>query len=160
MIRGMRLTAAVRLLPVLGAWGLMSCAGPAPETGITRVKIYRLDPAAVPDNPEPSIPFEQKHYLYGAVSQEDREARRGSYYTVFFRTRDQSTPVRARFEYRQAASGFAVHTQEASVDPGTGLVRFAVNGEEFRQRGRLLGWRATLTQGNQLLGERKSYLWD
>ena len=35
---------------------------------------------------EPAITFEQKHHLYGAVSDADREARRGNYYTVFFRT--------------------------------------------------------------------------
>jgi hypothetical protein len=155
----MSLSAAVRILLVLGTWSMVSCAS-RPDTGITRVKIYRLDPTAVPDAAEPSIPFEQKHYLYGAVSDEDREARRGNYYSVFFRTADQTSPVRARFVYRQSSTGFKVYTQEADVDPRAGVVGFAVAGDEYRQRGRLLGWKVTLTQGGHLLGERKSYLWD
>jgi hypothetical protein len=155
----MSLSAAARFFLVLGAWSTMSCAS-RPDNGVTRVKIYRLDPTAVPDAAEPSIPFEQKHYLFGAVSDEDREARRGNYYSVFFRTADRTTPVRARFAYRQSSTGFKVYVQEADVDPRAGVVRFAVAGDEYRQRGRLLGWQVTLTQNGHLLGQRKSYLWD
>ena len=155
----MTLSAAVRILPVLGSLCLLSCAT-KPDTGITRVKIYRLDPGAEPDASEPSIPFEQKHYLHGAVSEDDREARRGNYYTVFFRTQDRSTPVRARFEYRQAMTGFKVFAKEVDVDPREGIVRFEVTGQDYRDRGRLLGWHVTLTQSGHPVGERKSYLWD
>lgn len=155
----MSLSAAVRILSVLGSLCLLSCAT-RPETGITRVKIYRLDPGAQPDATEPAIPFEQKHYLYGAVSDEDREARRGNYYTVFFRTPDHSTPVRARFEYRQSATGFKVFAKEVDVEPRQGIVRFEVTGRDYQERGRLLGWRVMLTQNGHPVGERKSYLWD
>jgi hypothetical protein len=155
----MSLPAVVRLFLALGAWSVVSCAS-HPESGITRVKIYRLDPTADVDQAEPSIPFEQKHFLYGAVSDEDREARRGNYYTVFFRTPDRSTPVRARFEYRQSATGFKVYAKETEVGAGKGMVRFEVTGPEYHERGRLLGWRVILTQNGQMLGERKSYLWD
>ena len=155
----MSLSAAVRILSVLGPLCLVSCAT-RPDTGITRVKIYRLDPGAEPDTVESAIRFEQKHYLYGAVSDEDREARRGNYYTVFFRTPDRITPVRARFEYRQAATGFKVFAKEVDVEPKHGVVRFEVTGQDYRERGRLLGWRVTLAQNGQPVGERKSYLWD
>ncbi len=155
----MSLSAAVRILSVLGSLCLVSCAT-RPDTGITRVKIYRLDPGAVPDAAEPAIPFEQKHYLHGAVSDEDREARRGNYYTVFFVTPDHSTPVRARFEYRQAATGFKVFAKEVDVEPKQGVVRFEVTGQDYRERGKLLGWRVMLTQNGHAAGERKSYLWD
>jgi hypothetical protein len=155
----MSLPAVVRLFLALGAWSLGSCAS-HPESGITRVKIYRLDPTAELDPSEPSISFEQKHFLYGAVSDEDREARRGNYYTVFFRTPDRATPVKARFEYRQSATGFKVYAKETEVGAKGGMVRFEVTGPEYHERGRLLGWRVILTQGGQMLGERKSYLWD
>ena len=155
----MSLTAVVRILPLMGALCLLSCAT-RPESGITRVKIYRLDPDAKPDAIEPAIAFEQKHYLYGAVSDADIAARRGNHYTIFFKTPDRATPVRARFEYRQSATGFKVFTKEVDVEPRGGQVRFEVTGQEYRERGRLLGWHVTLTQGGHLIGERKSYLWD
>ena len=76
------------------------------------------------------------------------------------RTQDRVTPVRARFEYRQSATGFKVFVKEVEVEARRGQVRFEVTGQEYRERGRLLGWRVVLTQGGHLLGERKSYLWD
>ena len=155
----MSFSAAVRLFLAPVALLVASCAS-HPATGITRVKIYRLDPSAVPEAAEPAIPFEQQHYLYGAVSEEDREARRGNYYTVFFKTADKSTQVRARFEYRQATTGFQVHVKEVEVPAKGGRVRFEVTGRDFKERGRLLGWHCTLTQGRHVIGERKSYLWD
>jgi hypothetical protein len=159
MFRHMKYPAVVRMLPLLALAGLASCAS-RPESGITRVKIYRLDPQTAPDAAEPAIAFEQKHYLYGAVSDDDREARRGNYYTVFFRTPDRTTPVQAKFEYRQASTGFRVFAKEATVEPRRGFVRFNVTGEDYRLRGRLLGWRVTLAQGGHTLGERNSFLWE
>lgn len=159
MICAMPFPAAAHILLLLFAGMMASCAS-GPATGITRVKIYRLDPGAVPEAAEPSIPFEQKHFLYGAVTDADREARRGNYYTIFFRPPDRTQPVRARFEYRQAATGFAIHVKDLEVAAGRGMLRFSVTGQEFEQRGRLLGWRVTLTQAGRVFGERKSYLWD
>jgi len=160
MFGHMKYPAVFRLLPLLALTGLASCASSRPESGITRVKIYRLDPSETPAAAEPAITFEQKHFLYGAVSEDDREARRGNYYTVFFRTPDRTTPVHARFEYRQAATGFRVFAKEATVEPRKGYVRFNVTGEDYRLRGRLLGWRVSLSQGGRALDERKSFLWE
>ena len=70
------------------------------------------------------------------------------------------TPVRARFEYRQSTTGFKVHAKEVETSAKSGMVRFEVTGSEFHDRGRLLGWRAVLTQGGRPLGEQKSFLWD
>jgi hypothetical protein len=146
-------------MPLLLFMAAASCASHQ-ETGITRVKIYRLDPQETPSAAEPAIAFEHKHHLHGAVSEAEREARRGNYYTVFFRTPDRATPVHARFDYRQAATGFRVYSKHVTADPGDGKVHFDVNGEEYRQRGRLLGWRVALTQGGRPLGEERSFLWE
>lgn len=139
--------------------GMASCAS-GPASGITRVKIYRLDPHQAPDAAEPAIAFEQKHYLHGAVSEAERDARRGNYYTVFFRTPDRTAPVHARFQFRQAATGFRIFEKTATAAPREGNVRFQVTGDEYLQRGRLTGWRVLLSQGGQPLGEHKSFLWE
>lgn len=159
MLKFMKYPAFVRMLPVLALAGLASCAS-QPEAGITRVKIYRLDPQATPDAAEPAIAFEQKYHLHGAVSDAEQEARRGNYYTVFFHTPDRVAPVQAKFEYRQATTGFRVFAKEVSVAPRAGEVRFNITGEDYQLRGRLLGWRVILTQGGKLLGQQRSFLWE
>jgi hypothetical protein len=152
---------AAPLAAAILAGALCACSAPRTEgPGITRVKRYTLDPSQEPDTAEPAIQFEQKHYLHGAVSDADREARRGNYYTFFFRPFDGTTPVTARFEYRQQTTGFQVHAKQQTVSPRDGYVRFNVSGSDYAQRGSLLGWRVTLTQGGRVLGQRQSFLWE
>jgi len=158
MFRHMKYPALARMSLLLFA-GMASCAS-RPDSGITRVKIYRLDPHETPSAADPAIAFEHKHHLYGAVGEAEREARRGNYYTVFFRTPDRTTPVQARFDYRQAATGFRVFSKSVTADPKDGQVHFDITGEDYRQRGRLLGWRVALTQGGRSLGEERSFLWE
>ena len=141
--------------------GLCSCTAPAPTgPGITRVKTYRLDPSEPPATAEQAITFEHKHYLHGAVSDAEREARRGNYYTFFFNPPNSSLPVTARYEYRQQTTGFNVHVKTQQVPGEQGLVRFNVSGAEFQERGQLLGWRVTLSQAGKVFGQRQSFLWD
>ncbi len=158
MFRRMNYSVLARM-PLLLLMGAASCAS-RPDAGISRVKIYRLDPQEAPSAAEPAIAFEHKHHLYGAVSEAEREARRGNYYTVFFRTLDRTAPVHARFDYRQAATGFRVFSKNVTADPREGKVEFDVTGEEYLQRGKLLGWRVALTQNGRPLGEERSFLWE
>lgn len=150
-----------RLLPVAAAVALSACSS-TPDTGVTRVKIYRLDPDQRITAVDPSIPFEQKHLLFGAVSNAEREARRGTYFTFFWTAADRESPVTLRLEYRQSATGFQIHSQEQTVDDVklSNVTRFEVTGEEFRTRGRLLGWRLQMLQGGRVVAEKKSFLWD
>lgn len=155
----MKLTAVSLAAALLG--GLCSCTVPAPVgPGITKVKTYRLNPSKAPDTAEQAIVFEQKYYLHGAVSDADRDARRGTYYTFFFTPADNRMPVTARFEYRQQTTGFKVHAKEQTVRPDAKLLRFNVSGTDFLERGQLLSWRVTLSQGGRSFGQRQSFLWN
>ncbi len=141
---------------------LASCAS-TPEVGFSKVKIYRLDPDKRPDMADPALAFEYKHHMYGAVTATDRDARRGNYYTFFWNTPDLTRPVTVKFEYRQSQTGFAVHTLESvttELKGGTNTTRFEVAGEDYKRRGKLLGWKATLIQGGKVISVKKSYLWD
>ncbi len=141
---------------------LPSCAS-APEVGFTKVKVYRLDPDKKVDGSDPSINFEQKHYLYGAVTTEERRARKGNYYTFFWRVADTAKPVTVKLEYRQAETGFQVHTLESTastITSGNNITRFQVTGDTFRKNGRINGWRATLMQNGRAVATRESYLWN
>ena len=122
----------------LGALALVSCGGPDPGLD---VKVFHLrDPGEVKEKNE-VIRGEQLKRLYGAVSLEERRERLGLYYTVRWNGpagREQD-PVKIVFDYRQAATGAKILTM-TEERPGTaqGKVEFAVTGEAYRERGRVL----------------------
>jgi hypothetical protein len=57
-------------------------------------------------------------------------------------------PARLVLEYDVKAGGWFSH-----------WTSLPLTGEEYRKLGNLTGWRATLWQGDRLLGEQKSFLW-
>lgn len=148
------------MLPVLAAAAVSACA--SKPQGFTKVKIYRLNPNARIVSVDPSIPFELRHYLYGAVTNEDREARRGNYYTFFWNTQDTTQPAKIRFEYLQSATGFAKKQKLVEIDKvaHSNITQITVVGEEFHKDGKVLAWRATLIQGGKEIAQEKSALWE
>lgn len=150
----------LRLLPVFAAVALSACA--TKPQGFTKVKIYRLNPEAKIVAVDPSIPFEHQHLLYGAVSRDDREARRGNYYTFFWKVDDKSQPVKVRFEYRQSVTRSAVKKQELEIADvkGSNISKFQVTGSEFQTAGKVLAWRAVLLQGGKEIATTRSSMWN
>ena len=140
---------------------LSSCAS-QPEAGFGKVKIYRLNPDRYDSSADAAIAFEHRHHMYGALTNEDREARRGNYYTFFWSTPDTTTPVTVKFEYRQSTTGFIIHTLQSQATPesGTNTTKFQVTGDDFKRQGKVLSWKATLLQGGKVIGEKKSYMWE
>jgi len=150
----------LRLLPVFAAVALSACA--TKPQGFTKVKIYRLNPEAKITAVDPSIPFEHEHLLYGAVSRDDREARRGNYYTFFWKVDDKSQPVKVRFEYRQAVTRSAVKQQELEIAnvKGSNITKFQITGNEFQTAGKVLAWRAVLLQSGKEIATTRSSMWN
>lgn len=71
--------------------------------------------------------------------------------------------LKLRVELRGVGPGGLprVKQLEASVTPQrfSRWTDFTVRGDDYRQFGTLAAWRATLWNGDQLLGEQKSFLW-
>ena len=149
----------LRLLPVLAVAALSSCA--SKPQGFTKVKIYRLNPTARITAVDPSIPFEQQHLLYGAVSREDRDARRGNYYSFFWKADDRTQPVRLRFEYRQSLTRSAVKRQEIDITDvnRNNITKIQVTGADYQTNGKILSWRASLIQGGKEIASTQSFMW-
>jgi len=63
-----------------------------------------------------------------------------------------------KFEYRQLAKTDAVFEKTYAPHGDTAKV-FQVRGEEFRSGGSVSAWRVSLWNGDQLVAERKSFLW-
>lgn len=144
----------------LASCGSTNPAGPGGQ--ITKVKYYRLDSKKPPiPGAEPPINFEREYHLHGAVSNKERSARDGHYYSVMWKVTDRSQPVKVRLEYRQQNSGMTVKTleQEVAKIGRSNVTRFEVNGEQFVTGGLVTSWHVSLVRGKQVLAEASSYLW-
>lgn len=148
------------MLPVLATVALSACA--SKPQGFTKVKIYRLNPDAKIVSVDPSIPFEQRHLLYGAVTNEEREARRGNYYTFFWNAQDATQPAKLRFQYLQSTTGFQKKQLIVDIEKvsNSNVTKVQITGPDFARDGKVLAWCATLIQGGKEIAQEKSALWE
>ncbi|MEM8955422.1 MAG: hypothetical protein AAGD22_14815 [Verrucomicrobiota bacterium] len=134
------------------------------ETKITKVKKYHLteDAAKYRGAIDQMISFERKYRLWGTVTQEERNARLGQYFTFMWRTKDKSTPATIRFEYRQQATNAEILVREVEVTNVKGLNSTDVNiiGEEYAANGQVMSWRASIIRGGQTVASAQSFLWE
>ncbi len=134
---------------------LVSCG----SGDILRVRQFHLRETEAADG-HLFIRAEMNKRLYGAVDDEERKARRGQYYDVRWRGLGGGE-VKLVFEYRQRVSGAKVRRKVMVREGGKrGELSFAVNGEEYRRRGRVTSWRLRLYEGGELRDEKQSYLWE
>ena len=129
-------------------------------TAITNSKYFLLDPAKQPASIDPMIRFEQRHYLHGAITSEDRKDRYGHYY-VFWWTDNARTPAVIRLEYRQENTGVQVKVQEFAVNAPyqRNKSRFQVTGAEYQSGGRVTPWRVSIIRNGRVIAHDQSYLW-
>jgi hypothetical protein len=110
---------------------------------------------------EQSIAFERKHLLYGAITGSDIRDRYGNYYTFFWRARRQAD-LTIRLEYRQQKTGAFVQAREVDYPgvKGSQVTRFAINGDDYQEQGRVTAWRVLLIEQHQVIvALAQSYLW-
>ncbi len=108
---------------------------------------------------EPII-FERKRVNFGALTEDERRQRQGTYFDFFWRAR-RPADITVRFEYRQAKLGNAVRAKETSVSQARGTMKssFAVIGDEFLWDGPVTAWRCLLIENNRIVAFKQSYLW-
>lgn len=147
----------VLLAPLL----LVACAGPSEPLVVKQFQLRDQVPA---NADEPMIRMEKSRRLRGAVSMAERRQRLGQYYTALW-----SDPagagngeVEVVFQYRQGASASRVKrmTKRFPADETAGTAEFAVIGDDYFDRGRVLAWKMTLLRGKTPLATKQSYLWD
>lgn len=108
---------------------------------------------------EPII-FERQRVNFGALTEEERRQRQGTYFDFFWRAR-RPADITVRFEYRQAKLGNAVRAKETSVSQARGTMKssFAVIGDEFQWDGPVTAWRCLLIENKRIVAFTQSYLW-
>jgi hypothetical protein len=141
----------------------VSCSTKVAGDGATVYKVnsFHLNLNNSKPAADPSIPFETEYRLHGAISNVERAARQGNYYTVFWKIRDRSQPVTVRFEYRQKNTGMTTKTVEQQVQPRRkNTTEFAFTGDDYAVNGPITSWRASIVRGGEVLVSYKSYLWE
>ena len=110
---------------------------------------------------DPMIAFERQRLNFGAVSDYDREQRFGHYFTFFWRTK-RSADVTIRLEYRQQNLGTYVQAKELFYKNVKGSVTtdFQVIGDDYKQEGKITGWRALLIENGKIVALNQSFLWN
>ena len=147
------------LLVVLGLGVLTGCG----SDSMLEVKPFHLrDLELVGELEQPLIRAEQQRRFFGAVSVAEREQRLGYYYSVKWRTPEEGEGARVVFEFRQASTASAVRTMEQEFAAGqtSGTAEFQIIGDDYLKGGRVLAWKVSLFQGDELLTTRQSYLWE
>jgi hypothetical protein len=149
-----------RLANLLCALLLGACAGPSKPL---EVKQFHLRDEALASTEEPMVRMEKLRRLHGAVTASERRNRLGQYYTILWNDPAGvgQGEVEVVFQYQQGASGSLVKRMSKTfpAPDASGTVEFAVIGEDYFIRGKVLTWKVTLYRGKRELANRQSYLW-
>ena len=126
-----------------------------------KIKTFLNDPKYFTLTTDLMIRFERERMNYGAVDQADRTVLMGNYFTFFWRS-DVKSDITVRLEYRQENLGSYVQAKEISYTAAKGTMKtdFKVTGDDYRQDGRVIAWRALLIQNGKIVGLTASNLWD
>lgn len=107
--------------------------------------------------------MEKERHLYGAVSWAEQRNRLGQYYTLLWNDPDGAGlgDVEIIFQYQQGGSASLVRqmTKSFPSSAAKGAAEFAVIGDDYFKRGKVLTWKATLRRGKREIASRQSYLW-
>ena len=101
---------------------------------------------------------------YQAWLRQHPEARSGVRYDVQWKARKVTGPLKLRVELRGIAEGNLPRqkTIETELKPGHRWSHWsgvALTGDDYKAFGEVTAWRVTLWDGDQQLGEQKSFLW-
>ena len=109
------------------------------------------------------VKMEKERRLHGAVSMAERRNKLGQYYTLIWNNPSGVGQgiVELTLEYQQGATASQIKKQVKHFPSSNsmGLGEFAVTGDDYFQKGRVLAWKATLRRGDHLIATRQSYLW-
>lgn len=166
------------LLFAVLAWG---CAGPItpqsqprlltqanvvplaldPAFSFRKTKLFLHDRKIEKPSTNEMINFERERLGYGAISNDEVEAREGHYFDFWWHAA-RPAHITVRLEYRQQNLGAYVQAQEVDVPLAQGTVetKFKIVGDDYRREGRVTAWRALLIENGKAVALTQSFLWN
>lgn len=153
------------LSALCGVFALASCT----TTGSGPVAITKVNPYHLQSTPggidttggsDPMLDFEHRRYLLGAIDDSEAEERYGNYFSIFWKTQSKA-PATVRLDFRQGKTGNQIHSLEEFVSkPGrTNVTKFQIAGPDYRSKGKVTQWKASVIENGTVVAEYKSYLW-
>ncbi len=112
-------------------------------------------------NGTPAMQYELTYLNWGAVTNEQLDARHGHYFTITWKNKGPADDFIARFQYREVKSQEVIRTLEQPMAHVHGAVRsyFAVTGDAYSHYGPIVSWRFTILKGDTVVAEAKSFIW-
>ena len=151
---------ALHFLAIASIFLSASCASRKSEVN---VRTYHLKDIELVNRDNKVVRAEQQKRLKGAVERSEMLARKGQYYMINWDVRGHSVtePIQLVFKYHQAATGATELkiTKDFDKTELKGNCEFAVIGESYQKKGRILDWRVEVYSGTKLLSSEQSYLW-
>ncbi|MDE1170758.1 MAG: hypothetical protein PW734_06055 [Verrucomicrobium sp.] len=139
-----------------------------PHVTVTKIHEVRNDSTRIHRNEDDFHPmrndaleFEKEYWNYGAVTKEQRNAKRGQIYVISWRNGAPASDFVVRFEYRQQNSHDLVKVKTLSYRGAKGNVRsiFQVIGDEYHKDGPVEGWCLSILRNGLVVGQEKSFVW-
>jgi hypothetical protein len=112
-------------------------------------------------NGNQAMQYELTYLNWGAITDAQRDARRGHYFTITWKNRGPADDFTARFQYRETKSQEVVRTLTQPMTHVHGATRsyFAVTGLAYLTYGPIVSWRFTILKGDTVVAEAKSFIW-
>jgi hypothetical protein len=106
------------------------------------------------------IDFERRHRLWGALDGADISAKRGQYFTFFWRAK-RNANLTIRLEYRQANLKNYVQAREINYPnaKGSHTSEFSILGDDYETDGPITSWRAVLIENREIVALLQSRTW-
>ena len=108
-----------------------------------------------------ALEYELEYLNWGAVTQEQLDARRGHYFTITWVNRGPKADFTARFEYRQVKSQEVVRTLVQPMPQVRGATRsyFGVVDKAYLAYGPVCSWRFSILKGDTVVAQTRSFVW-
>jgi hypothetical protein len=108
-----------------------------------------------------ALQFETAYLNWGAVTEEQINARKGHYFTITWKNKGPKADFTTKFEYREVKSKEIVRTLTQKMPAVSGAARsyFAVVDKAYLTYGPVVAWRFTVFKGDTVVAEAKSFIW-
>jgi hypothetical protein len=120
-----------------------------------------LRPRATPmETRELMIYMERHRREFGAIDQNEIDAKTGEFFTFFWRAKRQAD-LTLRFEYRQSNLKNLVQAREINYSTARGSheSEFDIVGNDYSEDGRVTSWRALLIENHVIVALLQSRAW-